>query len=962
MADMTIDDATADTQITGVEKLPASDGGTAKSVTVGQIRDFVVAELADADAADDVDVAEDGIFVSVDGEVKTLPAEKLAKAVINYACALTGIVSPNGNEIFIIDDSGTKKTITLAQITSYITSNADGFFSSLSSAGTMAASDKVIVKQGGSAKEGTLGNLAAFALSTFASFIGGCVNVLNVQDTDKVVVVSGGVTKWMTVAQFSSALATGMSVPDATTSGNIPTWGNSTGSALGAGYAVSTSIRSQGTADNNTIPTEAAVRAALGNGNVTGPTSTTENKIPQWDHATKALKDGLTLATTVATPGVDTKVPTEKAVRTAIGAAVNGLGSGDVTGPTTTTENLVPQWDSTQKKLKNGLGVVTSVGGTGADTNIPTEKAVRSAITAATSSLGSGDVQKSGTPSTGSLAKWNAAGKIEGGPTVTSTVGGTGVDTAVPTEKAVRTAITNATSDAIAKSGTPTSGKLAKFASASTVMDGPGVTTSVGSTGADTAVPTEKAVRDAINAAKAEAIATASADATTKANAAQAAASATVDDKVSAPSSHAENDIPTWGAANELKAGKSVVTVLASNGSNDNIPTEKAVRDALPVPATNAVDGLMSSDDKAKLDGMPDLGAVAEINAALDDTDVIIVKDNDTTWKKALITRLWTWLMGKLSTFRIDDLAVGEDNSDLNATTARHGLCPKLSGNTDQFLCGDGSFAVPSGSSDFTGDSGSGGAHGLVPAPASGDALANKFLNASGQWAVPPSAAGVDIPGAQTVGSAAAADMLYCFDDSENAYRKVSLSQIAAFVMGVHRYDNIFIPAGAMVPSAANGATPGALTFTNVKRDTLAFSNTTGQGAEFSVVMPEDWDGGTVRAKLMWTAYDATKAEQGEMVAWKIGAVSTPDEGAITVAPANYATVTDNLSQVNELHRTGATGQITAEGTRGAGNLVHFVVKRDPTAETANPMDTEALLLGVWLQYGRTSSVTEEWS
>ena len=134
------------------------------------------------------------------------------------------------------------------------------------------------------------------------------------------------------------------------------------------------------------------------------------------------------------------------------------------------------------------------------------------------------------------------------------------------------------------------------------------------------------------------------------------------------------------------------------------------------------------------------------------------------------------------------------------------------------------------------------------------------------------------------------------------------------------------------------------------------------QGAEFSVVMPEDWDGGAVRAKLMWTAFDSTKAEQGEVVAWKIGAVSTPDEGAITVAPTNYVTVTDNLSQVNELHRTGATGQIAAEGTRGAGNLVHFVVKRDPSAETANPMDTEALLLGVWLQYGRTSSVTEEWS
>ncbi len=38
----------------------------------------------------------------------------------------------------------------------------------------------------------------------------------------------------------------------------------------------------------------------------------------------------------------------------------------------------------------------------------------------------------------------------------------------------------------------------------------------------------------------------------------------------------------------------------------------------------------------------------------------------------------------------------------------------------------------------FTGDSGSGGTSGLVPAPTAGDALANKFLKADGTWAVAP--------------------------------------------------------------------------------------------------------------------------------------------------------------------------------------------------------------------------------
>ena len=42
----------------------------------------------------------------------------------------------------------------------------------------------------------------------------------------------------------------------------------------------------------------------------------------------------------------------------------------------------------------------------------------------------------------------------------------------------------------------------------------------------------------------------------------------------------------------------------------------------------------------------------------------------------------------------------------------------------------------------FTGDSGSGGTPGLVPAPAAGDALANMFLKADGTWALTPAGSG----------------------------------------------------------------------------------------------------------------------------------------------------------------------------------------------------------------------------
>ena len=43
---------------------------------------------------------------------------------------------------------------------------------------------------------------------------------------------------------------------------------------------------------------------------------------------------------------------------------------------------------------------------------------------------------------------------------------------------------------------------------------------------------------------------------------------------------------------------------------------------------------------------------------------------------------------------------------------------------------------------DLVGDSGSGGTHGLVPAPAAGDAAANKFLKADASWAIPAGGGG----------------------------------------------------------------------------------------------------------------------------------------------------------------------------------------------------------------------------
>ncbi len=67
----------------------------------------------------------------------------------------------------------------------------------------------------------------------------------------------------------------------------------------------------------------------------------------------------------------------------------SGSGGGGISAPSSTTVGNVPEYSNTTgTALSAGLGVVTIIGSPGADTNIPTEKSVRTAIAAASAASG----------------------------------------------------------------------------------------------------------------------------------------------------------------------------------------------------------------------------------------------------------------------------------------------------------------------------------------------------------------------------------------------------------------------------------------------------------------------------------------------------------------------------------------------------------------------------------------------
>jgi hypothetical protein len=57
---------------------------------------------------------------------------------------------------------------------------------------------------------------------------------------------------------------------------------------------------------------------------------------------------------------------------------------------------------------------------------------------------------------------------------------------------------------------------------------------------------------------------------------------------------------------------------------------------------------------------------------------------------------------GGSDAIKLDDCATPDDNTDLDATTGRHGLLPKLGGGTTNFLRADGAWATPAGGGDVS--------------------------------------------------------------------------------------------------------------------------------------------------------------------------------------------------------------------------------------------------------------------
>jgi hypothetical protein len=156
-----------------------------------------------------------------------------------------------------------------------------------------------------------------------------------------------------------------------------------------------------------------------------------------------------------------------------------------------------------------------------------------------------------------------------------------------------------------------------------------------------------------------------------------------------------------------------------------------------------------------------------------------------------------------------------------------------------------------------------------------------------------------------------------------------------------------------MWPSTTSGAgvnTKKEYTTNDQDLYNLPFDAGTDEFAQATVVMPSDWDAGTVTAAFYWSK-DGTGT--GDVV-WTCEGRSYGDNEAVDQAWGTAQSVTDSATATDDaVFISAATSAITLSGTPAAGELVQFRVSRDANAG-GDTLAGDALLLGVMIAFTRT--------
>ena len=166
-------------------------------------------------------------------------------------------------------------------------------------------------------------------------------------------------------------------------------------------------------------------------------------------------------------------------------------------------------------------------------------------------------------------------------------------------------------------------------------------------------------------------------------------------------------------------------------------------------------------------------------------------------------------------------------------------------------------------------------------------------------------------------------------------------------------------PAGQIILTAAGGwpsTTNGCATPTQVEYGTndvdlyvADFDPDSDEYMQWTVVMPSDYDAGTVTGVFYWLCDNAS----GNSAVWGLQGRSYADSDAIDQAWGAAQTVTDANNAQNDLNISAATAAITLGGGPAASELVQFRAYRDAD-NGSDDLAYDARLIAVRVTFTRT--------
>jgi hypothetical protein len=154
---------------------------------------------------------------------------------------------------------------------------------------------------------------------------------------------------------------------------------------------------------------------------------------------------------------------------------------------------------------------------------------------------------------------------------------------------------------------------------------------------------------------------------------------------------------------------------------------------------------------------------------------------------------------------------------------------------------------------------------------------------------------------------------------------------------------NIWIPASAWIPKTTSGCgIDSRETTTNDQNfDELLFDTAADEMANALVILPNNYNNGTITARFYWTAASGSGG-----VAWAIQGRAFANDDALDTAAGTAQLVTDTLIAANDMHVTSVTSAVTIGGTPAANTPIQFTIYRD-VSDAADTLGVDARLLGV---------------